>query len=147
MAVAYPSSLGRNSSEATKTAHKMALSHAMRSARSFAVMKRARGGSAKAGRMFAQDGRDTIQPKVDLSRENHCVMRAARRKPPGMDAKEYGVESKPSMRPIRRFRLELLTECRRARLEESGSSQIYNALDQLVHLSRDTKVESVGFCF
>ena len=64
-----------------------------------------------------------------------------------MDAKEYGVESKPSMRPIRRFRLELLTECRRARLEESGSSQIYNDLDQLVLLSRDTKVESVGFCF
>ena len=146
MAVAYLSSLGRNSSEATKTAHKMALHHAMRRARSFAVMKRAIGGRAKAGRIFAQDGRDTIQPKVDLSRENHCVMRAARRKPPGIAATEYGVESKPSMRPIRRFRLELLTGCRRANPEESGSSPIYNALDQLVLLSRDTKVEIVG-CF
>ena len=147
MAAANPSSLGRKLSEATKTAHKMALNHAMRSARSLAVMKRAMGGRAKAGRIFAQDGRDTIQPNVDLSRENHCVMRAARRKPPGMDAKEYGVESKPSMRPMRRFRLDLLTGCSRASPEGSGSSQIYNTLDQLALLSPGTKAMSFGCCF
>jgi hypothetical protein len=59
-------------------------------------------------------------------------MRAARRKPPGMDAKEYGVESKPSMRPMRRFRLELLTRCRHARPEESESSPMCNHLDGMV---------------